>query len=87
MTGWSNTEEIDRIRRANAQRHVTPIQASNSSQKFCKNLSGQKARQPYVYFNDNSCNFQTHYETKGVFIDIYAVHALPRMVRSVVTVP
>ena len=38
VTGWSDTEKIDRIRRANAQRHVTPTQASNTSQKFRKNL-------------------------------------------------
>ena len=65
MVGYG---KIDRIRRANAQRHVTPTQASNTSQKFRKNLSSQKASKsmPCVYFNDNFCNFQKH-ETKGVF--------------------
>ena len=69
VTGWSDTEKIDRIRRANAQRHVVPTQVSNSSQKFRKNQSGQKASKsmPCVYYNDNSCNFQKHHETKGVF--------------------
>ena len=43
VTGWSNTEKIDWIRRANAQRHVVPTQASNNSTKFRKNQSGQKA--------------------------------------------
>ena len=36
VTGWSDTDKIDRIRRANAQRHVTPTQASNTSQNFAK---------------------------------------------------
>ena len=69
VTGWSDMEKIGRIRRANAQRHAIPTQASNSSQKFCKNLSGQKASKsmPCVYFSDNSCNFQKHHETKEVF--------------------
>ena len=69
VTSWSDTEKIDRIRRANAQRHVVPTQASNSSQKFRKNQSGQKTSNsmPCVYYNDNSCNFQKHHETKGVF--------------------
>ena len=69
VTGWSDTEKIDRIRGANAQRHVVPTQASNSSQKFRKNQSGQKASKsmPCVYYNDNSCNFQKHHETKQVF--------------------
>ena len=71
MTGWSDTVKIDQIRRANAQRHVAPTQAPNSSQKFRKNQSGQNQKSnksmPCVYCNDNSCNFQKHHETKGVF--------------------
>ena len=69
VIGWSDTEKIDRIRRANAQRHVVPAQASNNSQKFRKSQATQKASKsmPCVYYNDNSCNFQKHHETKGVF--------------------
>ena len=69
VIGWSDTEKIDRIRWANAQRRVVPTQASNSSHKFRKNQSAQKASKsmPCVYYNDNSCNFQKHHETKGVF--------------------
>ena len=69
VNSWSDTEKIDRIKRANAQRDVVPTQASNSSQKFRKNQSGQKASKSIhcVYYNDNSCNFQNHDETKGVF--------------------
>ena len=45
VTGWSDTENIDRIRCTNA----------NTSQKFCKNHSAQKANKsmPCVYYNDN----------------------------------
>ena len=69
VASWSDTEKIDRIRRANVQRHVAPTQASNNPQKFRKNLAAQKATKsmPCVYYNDNSCNFQKHHETKGVF--------------------
>ena len=40
-----------------------------NQQKICKNQSGQKVSKsmPCVYYNDNSCNFQKHHETKGVF--------------------
>ena len=71
VTGWSDTETIDWIRRANAQRHVSPTQAPNISQKFRKNQSGQNQKSsksmPCVYYDDNSCNFQKHHETKRVF--------------------
>ena len=66
VVGWSDTEKIDWIRRANAQRLVAPTQGSTTSQKLRKNRSGQKSL-ACVYYNDNSCNFQKHHETKGVF--------------------
>ena len=44
VTGGSDTKKINRIRQANAQRHVVPTQASNSSQKFLKNLSGHESK-------------------------------------------
>ena len=40
VTGWSDTEKINQIKCANAQRHVVPTQASNTSHKFRKNQSG-----------------------------------------------
>ena len=33
---------------------------------------------PCVHYNDNSCNFQKHHETKGVFYRHNVVHVLPR---------
>ena len=69
VTSWSQTDKIDRIRRANAQKHLPPSQAPYSNQKFKKNVVGQKSQKsmPCVFFNDNSCNFSKHHETKGVF--------------------
>ena len=34
VISWSETEKIDRIRRANAQQHVVQTQANSASQKF-----------------------------------------------------
>ena len=69
VTSWSETDKIDRIRRANAQRHVIRTQTNSGSQKFRKNLSSQKSvkSMPCVYYNDNSCNFAKNHETKEVF--------------------
>ena len=69
VTSWSETDKIDRIRRANAQRHVLPTQNNVGSQKFRKTQNPQKSikSMPCVYYNDNSCNFNKNHETKGVF--------------------
>ena len=69
VTSWSQTDKIDRICRANTQKHLPPTQAGHSNQKFKKNALGQKPQKsmPCVFFNDNSCNYSKHHETKGVF--------------------
>ena len=63
------TDKIDRIRRANAQRQVISTQINSRSQKFRKNQNPQKSvkSMPCVYYNDNSCNINKNHETKGVF--------------------
>ena len=68
VTSWSETDKIDQIRRANAQRHVVP-QTNSGSQKFRKNQVPQKSVKSMscVYYNDNSCNFNKNHETKRVF--------------------
>ena len=48
-TSWSQTDKIDRIRWANAQKHLPPSQAVHSNQKFKKNASGQKSHAMCVH--------------------------------------
>ena len=63
-------KKIDRIQRANAQRHTSGPLPNNGGQKFKKQgQTYQKSAKsmPCVYFNDNSCTFTKHHETKGVF--------------------
>ena len=42
VTSWSQTDKIDRIQRANAQKHLPPSQPLHSNQKFKKSGLGQK---------------------------------------------
>ena len=70
IASWAETEKIDRIRRANAQRHTPGSLSNTGGQKFKK--QGQTYQRnaksmPCVYFNDNTCSFTKHHETKGVF--------------------
>ena len=70
VTSWLETDKINRIGRANAQRHVVPTQSNSGSQKFRKKSGSSKIRQvnvSCVYDNDNSCNFNKNHKTKGVF--------------------
>ena len=89
VTGWSDVKKNDRIRRANAQRHVVPrgtIQAANKSQKFPKiNLLRKQVSLCCVCITMIiHATFKNITKPKVYFIDIYAAHALPRMVRFTV---
>ena len=55
-------DEIDRVRRAHAQRH-TPAQ--NSSSHSDKGQPSSKST-PCIYYNKNSCVQKATHETKGV---------------------
>ena len=70
IASWSETEKNDQIRRANAQRHVSDSLTTTGGQKLKKQTQtfqkGIKSM-PCMYFNDNTCTFNKHHETKGVF--------------------
>ena len=70
IASWAETDKIDQIRRANAQRHIPGSLSNTGGQNFKK--QGQTYQKnaksmPCVYFNDNSCSFTKHHKTKGVF--------------------
>ena len=70
IASWAETDKINRIRRANAQRHTSGPLPTNGDQKLKKQgQTYQKCAKsmPCIYFNDNSCTFTKHHETKGVF--------------------
>ena len=59
---FSCTDQIDGIRRANAQRHVSP-----KTPTFDKKSSHKASRtMTCTYFNQNSCSLGKTHETKGV---------------------
>ena len=62
---YSQTEKINRVRRANAQRHM-PTGSGKHQNTDRKN--GQKHSKTMIctYFNQNMCNFTKTHETKGV---------------------
>ena len=62
------TDHIDRIRRANAQKHVSPKKPN-----FDK-TSSQTVTRTMTYFNQNSCTFSKTHETKSVLYQYICSH-------------
>ena len=62
---YSKIDQIDRVRRAHAQRHTqnVPQKSSTSDKKF---VHKQQKSMPCVYFNQNTCSFSKTHETKGI---------------------
>ena len=70
VAGWSDLEKIDRIRRANAQKHTQAGSAPPLFQTAKKrNYSVGKSTKtmPCIYFNEGKCKFQKSHETAGTF--------------------
>ena len=62
---YSQIEKIDRIRRANEQKHVQPAtfkNVQNDKQSFTKITKSM----PCLYYNQNSCTHHKTHDTKGV---------------------
>ena len=62
IKSWSETEKIDRVRRAHAQRHGT---AQNIAQKGQDKSSAGKVT-TCVSYNKGSCTHKQTHETKGI---------------------
>ena len=62
---FSQTEKLDRVRRANAQRHMP---TGSGKHQNAERKNGQKHTKTMIctYFNQNTCNFNKTHETKGV---------------------
>ena len=62
---YSKIDQIDRIRRAHAQRHTQNSAQTfvNSDKKFAQK---QQKSMPCIYFNQNTCSFGKTNETRGV---------------------
>ena len=80
--GWSNVkleklgtiDQIDAIRRANAQRHVSPTKKLNNDKKF-----NQKTTNTMTYFNQNSRNVGKIHEINGVLYQDICSHCFSSM--------
>ena len=67
VRSYADFSAIDRIRRANAQKHVTPVQTVSPKNFSSHNKFGKTTKSmPCVYFNQGTCIQQKSHETRGV---------------------
>ena len=63
VKNYMQVEKIDRIRRANAQRHGV---GSSSNSSFKSQIQKSIKSSPCLYFNKGSCTYTKNHETRGV---------------------
>ena len=68
LSDWGQVEKIDRIRRANAQKHALVV-SGNQYTKSNTSRSSTKAQKtmPCMYYNQGTCSQSKSHETKGIF--------------------
>ena len=63
IENYSEVNKIDRIRLANAQRHIHP---SNNSQSNKNSYQKSHKAMPFQYFNQGTCSHNKSHDTRGV---------------------
>ena len=63
ITSYNEVEKIDRVRRANAQRHTYPTSNTQNSKKIPPPKFGKTM--PCIFYNQGTCNQPRTHETKG----------------------
>ena len=67
VTGYDQVDRIDRIRRANAQKHVVQGSSSSNTAQYNKKSTLKVGKtMPCHFYNQNSCSHTSTHETKGV---------------------
>ena len=64
IKSWAETEKIDHVRRAHAERHVA---TTHGTSRNIEETHGNGKIVPCVYFNKGSCLQKKSHETKGIF--------------------
>ena len=65
---WSETDKIDRVRRAHSQRHTAVVQNS-ATLSAVKKVKSTGAKNGLIcrYFQEGTCKFTSHHRTAGQY--------------------
>ena len=83
IKNFTQTEAIDRVRRAHAQRHVT--QNSQNQNKNSSRRDKNSKSMPCQFFNQGTCTHNSTQKLEAFFIDMYAPRALQEMAKLSLT--
>ena len=76
-TGYDQVDHIDRIRRANAQKHVVQGSCNSNNYQYGKKSSLKVGKTMLCqFFNQNSCVHASTHETRGVLYKHICAHCL-----------
>ena len=66
---WSDTEKLDRIRRAHAQRHINPGQSTAPRSSITKTIKSSTSKNSIIckFFQEGTCRFLPLHRTAGQF--------------------
>ena len=75
VTGYDQVDRIDRIRRANAQKHIRPSSHTSASFQLGKKAHVKVGRSmPCQFFNQGSCPHANTHETRGIVYKHICAH-------------
>ena len=71
---YAQVEKIDRIRRANAQRHISPVSTSSHQIGSKKQTTKATKSMPCQYYNQGSCAHLKSHDTRGTLYKHICTH-------------
>ena len=75
VTGYDQVDRIDRIRRANAQKHIVPSPHTSAGFQLGKKTHAKVGRSmPCQFFNQGSCSHANTHETRGIVYKHICAH-------------
>ena len=74
IKNYAQVEKIDRVRRANAQRHISAVSATSQMTGSKKYTSKSTKSMPCQYYNQGSCVHQKSHDTRGTLYKHICTH-------------
>ena len=74
IKNYAQVEQIDRVRRANAQRHISSVGATSQMTGSKKYTSKSIKSMPCQYYNQGSCVHQKSHDTRGTLYKHISTH-------------
>ena len=74
IKNYAQVEKIDRVRRANGQRHISSVSATSQMTGSKKYTSKSTKSMPCQYYNQGSCVHQKSHDTRGTLYKHICTH-------------